>query len=902
MLRIDSAILDTNKVICKNISAFDVSERGLLSQNILAQLRNLVEYVAVKIYSNGQDLDPNDYNVNVRALAYLQSRGDLRFLRNFHELLQKSVSHYTIDENGSERLMLKYYEYLLKIKVYLEDYFELQVLDNIEEFPLNTDPELSEYYEKIAEKIITPSPTCTKIPYTDRYYIQKIKPFFVNKKIFYEITFAAANSRMGKFDRLIAFTQQEIMGNYAVKLSIHNDAISILGKDMNIQVIDGWSVSIRPCELNHFADIFGDHNKITVKSYEYQELMEYLTEMKMPLSELVLCSDNDYNYAKFNILRDSKTSNIFDVLDKCRKIIMEKKDGYNVLLYLLYHLNNDVIKRQKSNSPCHLLSNLYLQYGCIPFDQMPFCSSLIYHNPKIFDLLDCLSTTEREHELFARFIKTNTETKGILFTPRKDIVLFEDIDSLIRIHNSKLYLPKHENRKLMIFHNCIYIKGYAEDSSFIIRKLQELSSTGVSQYTNSVDFWLSNSSYLIDSEEKKQALRMMFSTSHVALIYGSAGTGKSTQINHISNFLSGQNKIFLANTHPAINNLKRKVSAPNSQFSTIASFISEKNCCTDCDVLIIDECSTVSNSDMRSILEKATFKLLVLVGDVYQIESIYFGNWFDLARAFVPDNSIFELKNPYRTQSENLLTIWERVRNLDVAILEPLVKNKYSVRLDESIFLPAEDDEIVLCLNYDGLYGINNINRILQNSNPNPAVHWEIAIYKIGDPILFNESERFYPLIHNNSKGRIVDIMVDEKRIWFSIELDRTINEAQTWRYDLELLEPAASGNSIIRFSVDKHKNTDEDESPFNAVVPFQIAYAVSIHKAQGLEYRSVKIVITNESEERITHNIFYTAITRAKEKLKIYWSPETEKSVLEKLTLRDSKRDSYLLAQLYAL
>lgn len=45
-----------------------------------------------------------------------------------------------------------------------------------------------------------------------------------------------------------------------------------------------------------------------------------------------------------------------------------------------------------------------------------------------------------------------------------------------------------------------------------------------------------------------------------------------------------------------------------------------------------------------------------------------------------------------------------------------------------------------------------------------------------------------------------------------------------------------------------------------DTVVPFQVAYAVSIHKAQGLEYRSVKIVITNETEERITHNIFYTA------------------------------------------
>ena len=52
----------------------------------------------------------------------------------------------------------------------------------------------------------------------------------------------------------------------------------------------------------------------------------------------------------------------------------------------------------------------------------------------------------------------------------------------------------------------------------------------------------------------------------------------------------------------------------------------------------------------------------------------------------------------------------------------------------------------------------------------------------------------------------------------------------------------------------------DTDSS--DAIVPFQVAYAVSIHKAQGLEYKSVKIVITNEVEELITHNIFYTAIT----------------------------------------
>ncbi len=116
------------------------------------------------------------------------------------------------------------------------------------------------------------------------------------------------------------------------------------------------------------------------------------------------------------------------------------------------------------------------------------------------------------------------------------------------------------------------------------------------------------------------------------------------------------------------------------------------------------------------------------------------------------------------------------------------------------------------------------------------------------------------------------------------------------------MLEASKNGNSIIKFSVDKYRSTDEDDDYSDTVVPFQVAYAVSIHKAQGLEYRSVKIVITNETEERITHNIFYTAITRTKEKLKIYWSPETEKNVLSKLTIRDSQRDAHLLKRLYSL
>lgn len=101
---------------------------------------------------------------------------------------------------------------------------------------------------------------------------------------------------------------------------------------------------------------------------------------------------------------------------------------------------------------------------------------------------------------------------------------------------------------------------------------------------------------------------------------------------------------------------------------------------------------------------------------------------------------------------------------------------------------------------------------------------------------------------------------------------------------------------------MNKHKSTDDDDESIDVIVPFQIAYAISIHKAQGLEYKSVKIVITNEIEEMITHNIFYTAITRAKENLKIYWSPETEKKILENFSLKKHQKDANLLSKLYNL
>lgn len=68
ILRIDSTILDTNGVICDNTFQLCFADRGLLSQNILGQLRIFMEYTAIQASSNGQDVNPIDYDLNVATL------------------------------------------------------------------------------------------------------------------------------------------------------------------------------------------------------------------------------------------------------------------------------------------------------------------------------------------------------------------------------------------------------------------------------------------------------------------------------------------------------------------------------------------------------------------------------------------------------------------------------------------------------------------------------------------------------------------------------------------------------------------------------------------------------------------------------------------------------------------
>jgi len=80
-------------------------------------------------------------------------------------------------------------------------------------------------------------------------------------------------------------------------------------------------------------------------------------------------------------------------------------------------------------------------------------------------------------------------------------------------------------------------------------------------------------------------------------------------------------------------------------------------------------------------------------------------------------------------------------------------------------------------------------------------------------------------VIYNNLKGRIVDVATGPGQIRFDVGLDRPLTEFDATGGDLVWME-----GSTVRFSAFDYDSSDEDDDSVNTSVPFQVAYAVSIH------------------------------------------------------------------------
>ena len=154
---------------------------------------------------------------------------------------------------------------------------------------------------------------------------------------------------------------------------------------------------------------------------------------------------------------------------------------------------------------------------------------------------------------------------------------------------------------------------------------------------------------------------------------------------------------------------------------------------------------------------------------------------------------------------------------------------------------------------YRGGMGIDVFNKLLQDTfNPKSPLKKELhlgnKILREGDKVLQLKNQQDDD-VYNGDIGILREIDEKEKNII------------------------ALYGDSYISY-------------PFDNLNNITLAYATSIHKAQGSEYRNIYLPISNQHMGMLDKRLIYTAITRAKSKLYIIGS----KQIIEKAIKRERK------------
>lgn len=377
--------------------------------------------------------------------------------------------------------------------------------------------------------------------------------------------------------------------------------------------------------------------------------------------------------------------------------------------------------------------------------------------------------------------------------------------------------------------------------------------SAIHQYENSVE--------LVFSSEQAQAIRTVLGNA-VSIITGGPGTGKTTLLAALCaviHILAPGAKIrTCAPTGKAAVRLARSVGLPTG---TIHSLLGSKPHKINCDFLIVDEASMIDIRLFHSLLKSIRKSTrIVFCGDPDQLPCVGCG---DVLNAMISSGKIpvATLNQIHRqTEGSGIVRLAHQIKSGNL----PQSLDTTAFLPDDIMFVRSEDEDAIkksvldivaslltagtnandiqiLAATNDWCNALNSQLKLILN--PAAVSGNSLKGYAKGDRVLFLEND--YALkLHNGEVGIVL---------------------AASDRH----LEISFGGNTVIY----RKKNLGK----------LSLAYAMTIHKAQGSEYPVVIIPVHQSMGQALTRNLIYTGLTRAKKKCILIGSEKTFRSALRR-------------------
>ncbi len=434
---------------------------------------------------------------------------------------------------------------------------------------------------------------------------------------------------------------------------------------------------------------------------------------------------------------------------------------------------------------------------------------------------------------------------------------------------------------------------YAESNIVqIITDIKNNQIEGISNYDLLLEQYEKKSKIVLTNDQKK-AIKLV-NENNICIITGGPGTGKTTILEFIIKiFEENDKKVEVA--APTGKAAKRIIELTGHSTSTIHRLLKIGNFeeditnavyfepnKLDADLLIIDEASMLDIYLFNYILSALKLHTkLVIIGDVDQLPSVGPGK---VLSDLIDSKSIntVHLKEIFRQAKKSDIVLnahrvnngkYVELHNNKVSDLEIIEARDSEIMFEELIkilkkedFIKFFEDSIILTPTKKGTSGTVNLNKEIQS--------------------IFNHNKgKTYGRIEFKKDDRVMQIKNNYDLVWKQGEVVGT----GVFNGDSGKISKVDDKNKKIQVVSDDGKNI---EYLFSELDQLQHAYAITVHKSQGSEFKKVILLLPNAVPSLLTRNVLYTAMSRAKENLIIIGSGNTLRKMVNtnKTNLRQTK------------